>query len=175
MEFVLHTERLTLRPLTAHDLDSAYAYLGDKTNCPYMMFLPHDTAAETLDYLKEAEAEWGKEIPRHLHFAVLRDNIHIGEVFIYIAGTLGELGWIIRSDFCGKGYAFEAAEALKNFALQHLKLMTLVAHCDTRNIASERIMQKLGMELHERGTRENRACPGVTADEVGSILKIGEI
>ena len=171
----LYTERLVLRPLSAADLESAYAYLGDRENCPYMSFLPHDSEEETLSYLREAEMEWQKETPRHLNFAVLLDDTHIGEVFLYIAGNLGELGWLIRHDRRGMGYAFEAAEALRDFALQNLKLQTLVAHCDTRNIASERIMQKLGMTLHERGKRFNRSHPDIEADEVGYILTNGAI
>ena len=171
----LHTKRLSLRPLTEADLETAWAYLGDRENCPYMFFLPHDTKEETLSYLREAEAERQKETPRHLHFAVLLDGEHIGEVFIYIADSLGELGWLVRNDLRGHGYALEAAEALKDFALQTLKLKTLVAHCDTRNTASERIMQKLGMTVHEHGKRRNRACPGEEADEIGYILTNGAI
>ncbi|MBR6790775.1 MAG: GNAT family N-acetyltransferase [Oscillospiraceae bacterium] len=184
---ILKTKRLILRPLAVSDLESAYAYLGDRENCPYMSFLPHDSAEETLSYLREAEAEWQKETPRHLHFAVLLDGAHIGEVFFYIAGShgdcsdhcdhggLGELGWLIRHDLRGRGYAFEAAEAVRDFALRELKLKTLVAHCDTRNTASERIMQKLGMTLHERGKRFNRAQPDIEADEVGYIFTNGAI
>jgi len=170
---ILKTKRLTLRPLSAADLESAHAYLGG--DCPYMIFLPHDSKAETLDYLREAETQWQESVPRHLHFAVLAGDVHIGEVFIYIAGDLGELGWLIREDCRGQGYALEAAAALRDFAFGELKLKTLVAHCDTRNAASGRIMQKLGMTLHERGRRRNRACPDHEADEVGYILENGAI
>ena len=171
----LCTKRLTLRPLAASDLETAHAYLGDRENCPHMIFLPHDTKAETLSYLREAEAEWAKETPRHLHFAVLLGEEHIGEAFLYIMDGLGELGWLVRNDMRGHGYALEATEALKDFAFRTLKLKTLVAHCDTRNTASERIMQKLGMTVHEHGKRHNRACPGEEADEIGYILTNGAI
>lgn len=172
---ILHTKHLTLRPLAVSDLDTAHAYLGDRENCPYMIFLPHDTKDETLSYLQEAEAEWKKETPRHLHFAVLLDSDHIGEAFLYIMDGLGELGWLVRQDKRGQGFALEAAEALRDFAFRDLKLKTLVAHCDTRNLASERIMQKLGMTVHEHGRRRNRVCPDIEADEIGYILTNGAI
>lgn len=175
MKVILHTARLTLRPLCTGDVETAYAYLGDRENCLYMIFLPHDSKEETFDYLRKSEEEWQKESPGYYDFAVLLDGEHIGEVFVYLSGSLGEMGWIIHRDHRGQGYALEAAEALRDFALHKLKLKTLVAHCDARNIASGRIMQKLGMSLHERGIRQNRAFPGVDAEEVGYILENGEI
>lgn len=58
-----------------------------------------------------------------------------------------ELGWIFNRASWGKGYCTEAALKIKQFALETLGVKKLVAHCDTRNAASRRVMEKLGMHL----------------------------
>ena len=65
-----------------------------------------------------------------------------------------EIGWIIREDMRGNGYAIEAAKALKDYAFNVLNAEKIQAHCDSRNQASEKVMKKLGMTLVDgTGTR----------------------
>ena len=64
-----------------------------------MAFLPDFSIEETKTFLTECDAQWEKEEPEFLEFAVLRDGIHIGAVGIYwneIRDTL-ELGWKLLS------------------------------------------------------------------------------
>ena len=61
-----------------------------------------------------------------------------------------EIGWSIHPDYQGKGYASEAAAALLEYGFKRLNLHRVVATCDTRNAASMRVMEKIGM--HCEGT-----------------------
>ena len=63
-----------------------------------------------------------------------------------------EIGWVIASDHQGRGYATEAARALMDFAFSTLRCHRVVATCQPENVASWRVMQKLGMrrEAHFR-------------------------
>ena len=52
------------------------------------------------------------------------------------------------------GYVSEAATAVLEFAKTQLHLQRVTAQCDWRNIASARVMEKIGMQLiDENGTR----------------------
>ena len=53
--------------------------------------------------------------------------------------------WKIGTAFQGKGYAVEAARAVLEYLIREVGFHRIEAKCCTENIASERVMQKLGM------------------------------
>lgn len=169
----LKTDRLLLRPLSDADLEAVHAYAGDPENGKYMMHMPKESEAETRRFLEEISAEWKKESPSFFEFAVLLGGTLIGSVSVYLndARTEGELGWILNRRYWGHGYAAESAAALRDFALHTLRLPRLVAHCDIRNTASARVMEKIGMTLEDdTGVRQYRKRPE-TARELRYALQ----
>ena len=58
-----------------------------------------------------------------------------------------EFAWSIWRAHWGKGYATEAAAALKSYAFEVMALPRIVAIADVPNLASIRIMQKIGMRF----------------------------
>ncbi|HEY1785946.1 MAG TPA: GNAT family N-acetyltransferase, partial [Pirellulales bacterium] len=61
-----------------------------------------------------------------------------------------ELGYRLARGHWGQGYATELSRALVQHAFDHVGLPQLVAIADTRNEASNRVLQKAG--LHYRKT-----------------------
>ena len=57
-----------------------------------------------------------------------------------------EIGWRLRPDRWGRGYATESARRMAAFAFEDLKAPRLAAICDPRNLDSARVMQRLGMQ-----------------------------
>ncbi|WP_449395871.1 GNAT family N-acetyltransferase [Devosia riboflavina] len=55
-----------------------------------------------------------------------------------------ELGWLLYDGFEGHGYATEAAEALRDWAFETLKLPTLVSYFDPENHRSMAVSARLG-------------------------------
>ncbi len=55
------------------------------------------------------------------------------------------IGYAFNRRYWNRGYATEAARALVDVAFRDLQLHRIWASCDTRNIASWRVMEKLGM------------------------------
>ena len=159
----IKTERLTLVPISEAFLDSACAYAMNADNARLMIYLPKESRDEVRDFLRSAESEWQKPQPDICEFAVLRDGEHIGGMTMYFEGdyTRGELGWIIRRDCWGKGYAVEAAKGLMEHFRKTMGLDRFIAHCDSENTASKRVMEKLGMHYVEtHGGRFNRLTEG---------------
>ncbi|MCR5004287.1 MAG: GNAT family N-acetyltransferase [Clostridiales bacterium] len=155
----IRTERLVLRPNGPENLESTFAYTGDRETARWMVHLPHETIEETKDFLEKAAREWRKPEPGYYEFAVWKDNIHIGAVSLYLYDEdhTGELGWIFNKEYQHQGYALEAALALKAYAQKTLRIRRFRAHCDADNAASCRIMERLGMhKVSTHGGRYNK-------------------
>lgn len=157
--FEISTERLVLKPLGKNYLKSTVQYALDYENTKYMCHLPNETVEETEKFLADAEDEWKKEQPEFLEFAIIYHDIHIGAVSVYFEHDTGELGWIINKNYWGNGFAYEAAKALIDYAKAEIKISHFLAHCDAKNIASYKVMEKLGMsKTGEWGGRRNRSA-----------------
>ena len=156
----LRTERLILRPAGMKYLNSTYEYTSDPENTRFMTHLPNASIEECADYLAQADAEWAKPQPGYYEFAILLNGEHIGGVSLFpeeTDRTRAELGWIIHKKHWGKGIVTEAARALIRFAADALHISHFIAHCDSENAASYRVMEKLGMtRTGERRGRKNR-------------------
>ena len=160
----LRTERLVLRPLCTQDLDTCNEYAMDAENCRYMLFLPNRSSEETLAFLRGCETGWQQEKVDSFEFAITLDGRHIGAVSVFEEEADWEIGWILNKAYQGKGYAFEAAQALMDFAVNVLEAQRIVAHCDTRNAPSYRLMEKLGMQRVGEGEREYPDERGMAAE-----------
>lgn len=57
-----------------------------------------------------------------------------------------EIGWRLRTEAWGKGYATEAATACLRYAREELGIKDIYSFTSLPNKRSERVMQKIGME-----------------------------
>ena len=152
----IRTDRLLLRPLCLSDLKTVHEYACDSENTKYMLFLPNASVQETENFLYSVEREWQQELPSAFEFAIVLDDVQIGAVSISLGEITnqGEIGWILNKKYWNCGYVSEAATAVLDFAKTQLHLQRVIAQCDWRNIASARVMEKIGMQLiDENGTR----------------------
>lgn len=138
---------ITIRKFTLDDTESMFTYSSDFENTHYMLMVPHKTIEETRNFLVKCIKEYEKENPEYLSFAVVLDNRHIGEVFAYLSEKEADIGWLIDKRYWGNGYASQAANLLVEYLRTELKRTDIVAYCDARNIASQKVMQKIGMEF----------------------------
>jgi [ribosomal protein S5]-alanine N-acetyltransferase len=70
-----------------------------------------------------------------------------------------EIGYEVLTPYRNQGYATEAVEALVNFAFTQLETLRIIAHTPEDNIASIRVVEKLGMQ--NVGTVTVSDLPGV--------------
>lgn len=85
------------------------------------------------------------------------DGTCVGQVGIN-AGPLfpeHELGWLLYPGFEGRGYALEAATALRNWGFEMLGLKTLVSYIHRDNDKSRRLAERLGARLDETAARHD--------------------
>ncbi len=101
-------------------------------------------------YPLQREWGWGSLV---IHQA---DNTLIGHVMLKIipdatgspTGSL-ELGYFIIPSYRQQGYGTEATKAMLDWAFTQPEIDTMTAGCDADNIASQRLLEKIGMEHTE--------------------------
>lgn len=77
----------------------------------------------------------------------------------------GELGYALNRRYWGRGYIPEAAHALLGFGFGALALHRIFATCHPENIASKRVLEKLGMR-QEGYLREHKWSKGAWRDSL---------
>lgn len=174
MYYEIKTARLRLRPLDISDLETVHIYASDEENTVYMVWLPNHTLEDTARFLTHVTDEWRKDNPDFYEFAIVLDGLQIGAISIYLDNTkkIGELGWIINKRYWKKGIASEAAFAIKDFAINTLKVTKLTANCDYRNVSSYNLMKKIGLKLENDSAVRTYSKNNETAKELTYSLVI---
>jgi RimJ/RimL family protein N-acetyltransferase len=142
----IETERLVLRAPRLADWP-AYADFLASDRAVYMG-APFSEAAAWGMFCHDA-AQWTLMGHGALMLEGRRGGHCLGQVGIN-AGPLfpeHELGWLLYPGAEGLGYAFEAAEALRNWAFGTLGLRTLVSYIHPDNLSSRRLAERLGAVL----------------------------
>jgi ribosomal-protein-alanine N-acetyltransferase len=150
----LQTKRLTLRPFKLSDAGDTKRLVGDRAIADTALNIPHpfeDGMAE----------EWiapqgsGFEEDKEATFAV---TLREGESLIGVMGLKIErqheramLSYWIGKAHWGRGYCTEAGRTILGYGFTKLGLNRIHANHISRNPASGRVMQKLGMTHEGRG------------------------
>lgn len=144
---ILETPRLLLRQFRAQDAEALQAVLGDPLA---MEFYP-----EPLD--RRGVEDWiGKNLERYqrdghgLWALMLKDsNDLIGDCGCTIQEVEGrneiEVGYHVRRDLWGNGYATEAARACTGYAFRSLSAKRVISMIRPENLRSIRVAEKNSM------------------------------
>ncbi|HXS35062.1 MAG TPA: GNAT family protein [Flavipsychrobacter sp.] len=146
----LHTARLNIRDLTFADLDDIHDLHSRPESDEYnTLGIP-----ETIDITRHILNEWitaQNDDPRISYiFAVelIESHQFIGLISL-IRSTLkynsAEIWYKIHPDYWKKGYATEAIRELLHFGFNKLHLHRIDAGCVIENIASIKVLEKIGM------------------------------
>jgi RimJ/RimL family protein N-acetyltransferase len=148
--YPLVTPRLSLRPLTADDFADVHAYWQLPEVARYL-YWEAATPEQTRDALERNIRRTAlREEGDGLVLAVVPDGVGrvVGQVTLRWTSRehrQGEVGFILNPAFQGRGLATEAAGVLLDLGFDQLGLHRIAGRCDTRNLASVRVMQRLGM------------------------------
>lgn len=152
---MLTTERLLLRKYTLADAAEMRRLINTREVALNTLRIPFP--------YPEGEAErWiashqdRKEENDHVFAITLRDSEQIvGTVGLHVKPDhdMAEIGYWIGVPFWGRGYATEAAAAVVHYGFETLSLNRIYAEHFSRNPASGRVLQKIGMQ-HEGRRRQ---------------------
>lgn len=146
---ILPTSRLLLRAFLPWDASAVTALAGVRDVAVNTLNIPHpypEGAAGT--WIASHRRAW--ETGRCLVLAITNEGEGVvGAVSLEIEARhrRGELGYWIGKPYWGRGYATEATRAVLDFGFDELALNRVQARHLTRNPASSRVLEKLGMRL----------------------------
>jgi RimJ/RimL family protein N-acetyltransferase len=156
----IETERLTLRRFTASDGAAVHRYMGDPLVTRWLPLGRLDEAGAQAF----ADRNAGRR-PRALAVVERASGELVGHMDFHPWLGAREIGWAIGRPYQRRGYATEAARALMAHAFERLRCHRVVATCQPENVASWRVMEKLGMRRESHFRQHLRRETGEWWDE----------
>jgi ribosomal-protein-alanine N-acetyltransferase len=162
---VIETERLILRELRVDDDRALYPMFADAEMMRYWG-TPHDSLARTtvmvtsiIDaYRAQTGIEWavtrkptGEVIGKVCHHRWMKEHFR------------SEMGYILAKEHWGHGFVHEALRAIIAFGFAVMKLHSIEAQLDPKNVRSVRVLEKLGF-VKEAHLTENYFVHGGFVD-----------
>ena len=152
----LETTRLLLRSMDATDFDDLLRIFTDHKVMAAFDTAPfdHEQMTQWLQRNLDHQAKYGYGLFSVIHKA---NGLLIGdcglEVMQVDGAQVAELGYDLRSDYWNRGFATEAATAVRDYAFNILSLPRLISLIRMGNRASQRVAEKIGMERISELTR----------------------
>lgn len=153
------SDRLSIRPATADDIDPTWRY----RQIPEVFeWLPRSASTY------EAYASAFVESPRlERTLVVEHDGSVVGDLYLHVhdawaqaevadigASAGAEIGYVLAPGHGGSGLATEAVAALISACFSQLGIHRVHASCFADNVASWRLMERLGMRREGHGVGE---------------------
>lgn len=178
LQLPLVGDRLVVRDLVGADLADMHAYASDPEVARFLFWGPNEpeeTEASLAAFIASQQDD--PRLVYELGIALPADDRLIGALCLYLGDrdlrNDGELGFVLRPDQWGQGYVVEAARLLMQAAFQRQGLHRIWATCDARNLASQRVLEKLGMR-QEASFVKSRLSDGIWIDEYGYAVLASE-
>ncbi len=156
---MIRTERLVLRPLAESDVDRLMEFWNLPEVTRWLL-----RGASTADGLRGWIAK-AAENPADDSRAIVLDGVVIGTVNMrredgYVqpggpTGSVADFGYTLDPAYAGHGYATEAARGMVGHAFDTLGVRRVKAGAFVDNVASVRVLEKLGMRREEYAVKDS--------------------
>jgi ribosomal-protein-alanine N-acetyltransferase len=154
---VIQTQRLSLREFELGDLDALAKVLSDpETMRSYPAPFDRAGVADWIDRNRTRCANDGYGL-----WAMILNSAGelIGDCGLVRQSVDGvdeiEIGYHVRRDLWGQGYASEAAQACRDYGFANLAVDQLISLIRPENLASRRVAEKNGMIIWKEVIRAN--------------------
>lgn len=173
------TARLTIRPATEDDVEPTWRFRSLPEVAEWITAAPPDLEEYAARFLhpprleKTLVVEREGEVVGDLMLAV-EDAWAQAEVEELAKGVQAEIGWAFDPRYGGRGYATEAVTELLRLSFEELGLRRVLGSCFADNVASWRLMERVGMRreahtvadaLHPSGEWRDGYTYALLADE----------
>lgn len=171
----LGTARLVVRRFRPADVPTFAAYRSDPEVARYQSWdvpFSEEQAERFVDGLSEDDPDtpgsW-------FQFAVAEaaGGAHVGDVAAYVDADdprQARVGVTLAADVQGRGYGTEALTALLDYLLVDRSKHRVTADCDARNVASARLLARVGMRREAHHLRSSWSKGEWTDEYVYAVL-----
>ena len=162
----LHTARLRLRPFTDADGDALFTLHSSAHVLRYWDAPPWSEHGRAERFIAACRQMADEGTGARLAMDRVCDNAFIGWCSLTSWNPdyrSASLGYCLTDVAWGHGYATEAAHRLLQWGFDTLDLNRVQAEADTRNVASARVLEKLGF-VREGTLREDCVVNGDVSD-----------
>lgn len=144
------TERLIIRNLGPGDEDAVFAWAGDEDVARFMPYPTYRSAADGIEWLQNREQAADDPDDCDLGFVLKETGELIGSGGLtYCAEEdVWKIGYNLRKDMWGKGYAVEAMRAIMDEIRKTRTIHVIEGQFAVENFKSRRVMEKLGMSFY---------------------------
>lgn len=166
----LTTARLVLRQLREDDAAALFQVLSDAEVMTWWSSGPHQSLAETADYVKGNAAEDAG----YLCWAITAadDDTALGWVILIDAKPdVKEIGYILHRDHWRSGIAREAVARVIDHGFAEMKLRRIFADTDPENPGSIALLERLGFQYEGRLRGEWETHIGVRDSLIYGLLR----
>jgi ribosomal-protein-alanine N-acetyltransferase len=161
MNLILETERLILREMLPSDAEALFEMDRNPNVHKYLWNKPLTSIDQVYEYIEIVRNQYLennigrfvvvlKETNELIGWAGLKYNTEKvnNKVHFY------DIGYRLNEKFWEKGYASEASFAWLDYGFNVMKIKVMEAAAHTDNIASNRILQKIGLKMTEQYLEE---------------------
>jgi len=155
----VRTARLLIRPATPDDLPRLYEIRSTPGVSEWLTASP-SSFQEYVERNGTPERLGSTLVMEH-------DGEIVGDLYVAVdspwsqqevkgqaADSLGEIGWCVAPSHAGRGFASEGAAELLRICFEELGVRRVVAGAFAANVASLRVMEKIGMRIETRSVRD---------------------
>ena len=140
---------VTLRNFKQEEAEILLSYRSDPILCEYQDFML-SSLEETIQFLKDQESVPLDTNDNWKQIAIEnQEGILVGDCAIQFSPDykgIAELGCTIRREYHSKGFATSALKLLIEHCFQNFDLHKFIAVVDIRNLASQRMVTKVGFK-----------------------------
>lgn len=132
------TERLIIRRFKASDWQDIYEYLSDEEVIRYE---PYEAMTK-----EQVKRETEKRVDHESFYAVCLKETEkmIGNIYLDKDDfDTYELGYVFNRNYQKRGFAFEGAKAVLDYAFNELNAWRVTAMCNPENTASWKLLERL--------------------------------
>lgn len=154
MDLIIETERLLLREIRHDDAKALFRLDSNPNVHLYLGKDPVKTIDECYNIIEKIRGQYESNGIGRFAVIVKETNENIGWAGLKFITepenrhvNFYDIGYRLQEEHWRKGYAYEAAKAWRDYAFKEMKLDKIYASAHIENVASNKILQKLGMEL----------------------------
>ena len=168
LPYTITTPRLKLRSPVIEDAPAIFEqYAQDEEVTKYMTWRSHSNIKTTQKYIQRCLDELTAKTAYFWVIVPKEGNKAIGMIRLQYQNHRAEVGYVLARPYWNRGLMSEALQPLVNWAIAQPNIYRVWAVCDIENLASARVLEKVGMVpegilhrwlIHPNMNNEPRDC-----------------